>query len=279
MPRITSLSMLLDTTGKDFLSEEYGKVIENIEKRTISSALKNRDLSGTPTAGSMEAKRFANAQSQPYGTSRAAGKGQGVKAKPVTVPVDVDRELIEEIEEKDIALYGVEGTVKKRISNHQSAMTRELERAFFAKASATGTALTTTETAINKVVEAIIQQIESTKNDFVDGVDRDMISVTLNTANYGLLRDYLDSDVNNSNVDTSAAEFGIFHGVRIYSSVYLPTGTEIVAMADGSIAQPVRTELYAPKKVDLSNATAFGLFYNYGATAVMPDLIVIKETK
>lgn len=51
MARISSLNLLLETVGKDFLAEEYGKVIENIEQTTISAQLKNRDLSGTPTSG------------------------------------------------------------------------------------------------------------------------------------------------------------------------------------------------------------------------------------
>ena len=31
--RITSLNMLLDQTGKMLLAEEYGKVIENVQKK------------------------------------------------------------------------------------------------------------------------------------------------------------------------------------------------------------------------------------------------------
>ena len=42
--RIQSLNMLLDPTGKMFLAEEYGKVIENVQKLTISGAMKNTEL-------------------------------------------------------------------------------------------------------------------------------------------------------------------------------------------------------------------------------------------
>ena len=38
--RIQSLNMLLDPSGKMFLAEEYGKVIENVQKLTISGAMK-----------------------------------------------------------------------------------------------------------------------------------------------------------------------------------------------------------------------------------------------
>ena len=274
MARIESLGMLLDTSGKDFLAEEYGKVIENISKNTISGALKNTELSGTPSAGSVEAKRFVNASSKDYGTARAASKGDAVKAKPVTVAINIDKEIIEEIEEKDVKLYGVDSVVSRRVANHGKAMTRELERAFFAEANGAGSALETDKTAINEKIEALIQQIETTKNDFVDGVDRDMISITCDTATYGELRNFLDKDANNSNVDTGAAEFGRFHGVRVYSSVYLPAGVKAIGMVDGSVAQPVVPTIANPQKIQLSNAIGFGVFYSYGTKAVMPDLIV-----
>ena len=274
MSRIESLNMLLDSTGKDYLAEEYGKVIENISKATISGALKNTDLSGTPSAGTVEAKRFVNAASKDYGTARAAAKGDAVKAKPVTVAINVDKEIIEEIEEKDVSLYGVDSVVSRRVANHGKSMTRELERAFFAEAATAGSALTTDKTAINEKIEALIQQIENTKNDFVDGIDRDMISIVCDTATYGDLRNFLDKDANNANVDTGAAEFGRFHGVKVYSSVYLPSGVNAIGMVDGAVAQPVLPTISNPQKIQLSNAIGFGIFYSYGTKAVMPDLIV-----
>lgn len=275
MARITSLNMLLDTEGKDMLAEEYGKVIENIEKTAISGQLKNTDLSGTPTSGTVEAKRFVNASSKAYGTARAANKGDAVKAKPVTVAIDTDKEIIEEIEQKDVSLYGVDSVVSRRVANHGKSMTRELERAFFNEAATSGATFTTTETAVNKKIEALIQQIETTKNDYVDGVDRDMISVVLDTATYGEMREYLDSG--KANVETDVEAFGRYHGVRIYSSVYLPSDVKAIAMVDGSVAQPVLPTIQNPTKIQLSNAIGFGIFYSYGTKAVMPDLIAVMK--
>jgi len=274
MARVTSLNILLDTAGKDFLAEEYGKVIENVQKTTVSNILKNTDLSGTPTAGSVEAKRFVNSQSNPYGTARAAAKGGSVKARPVTVQINQDMEIVEELEEKDVALYGVEGTIQRRIMNHQASLIRTLERSFFAEAAAAGIALATPPTAINELMEATIQQIESTKNDFVDGVPRDLISIVLDTSTYGLLRDDLDRNTNNPNVNTAVGEFGTWHGVTFYSSVYLPVGMRGVGMIQGAVAQPVKTSIMNPEKIQLSDAYAFGIFYYYGVKSVMPDLIV-----
>lgn len=272
MARLESLNMLLEQGGKDYLAEEYGKVIENIEKSTISGALKNTDLSGTPAAGSVEAKRFVNAASKEYGTARSANKGDSVKAKPVVIAINTDKEIIEEIEEKDVSLYGVESVVARRVANHGKSMVRELERAFFAEAATNGAALETEATAINEKVEALIQKIENTKNEFVDGVDRDMISVVCDTATYGALRAFLDTTAN-ANVGTDAADFGRFHGVKVYSTVYLPAGVNALGMVDGAVAQPVLPTVANPEKIQLSNAIGFGMFYSYGTKAVMPDLI------
>ena len=291
MARITSLSILLSTSGKDQLAEKYGPVIENLQKATISGALKNTELSGDPTTGTVEAKRFVNAASAAYGTARAAQKGTGVKASPVTVALNVDKEIIEEIEEKDVRLYGVDNVINRRVSNHGKSMERELERAFFKEAATAGTTITLTKTSINEKVEELIQSIEATKNDFVDGVDRDMISIVLDTATYGELRSFLDTGTHNANVDTNAKEFGLFHGVRVYSSVYLPTLTapaadsktttttvHMIGMVNGSVALPVMPTVAAPEKIQLSNAIGFGIFYSYGAKAVMPDLIKVVST-
>ena len=50
MARIDALSIELLSGGKDKLAEEYGKVIENIQARTLSARLKNTDLSAKDIA-------------------------------------------------------------------------------------------------------------------------------------------------------------------------------------------------------------------------------------
>ena len=60
--RVPSLNILLEQEGRDYLSELYGKVIENVQKELISADMKNRDLSGDPTSGSVEAKRFVRSE-------------------------------------------------------------------------------------------------------------------------------------------------------------------------------------------------------------------------
>lgn len=274
MARIASLSQLNESAGLDYLAESYGKVIDNVSKSTISSILKNTDLSGDPATGTVEAKRFTNTASKAYGTARSGGAGQKNVVRPVVIPINVDRELIHEVEEKDTALYGVDGLITRKSAQDEKSMQRELERAFFATACLDGTRKTSfTATAAIDKFEEFVQGIENTSNDFVDGVDRDMIHVVMNTATYGELRTYIDTTTNNANVDTGIAEMGILHGVKVYSSVYLPSGVTRVAMAEGSVAQPVRTVMDEAGKIPLSNAYHFGMFYSYGTECVMPDLI------
>lgn len=276
MARLDSLSIVLqtDSSAKDKLAEEYGKVLDNLQGNMISSILKNNDLSGNPTSGTVEAKRFVNAQAQNYGTARGNGYANKVEALPVVVALNTNKEFIEEVEEKDLQTYGVNGLIARRTANQESGMKRLLERAFFAEAVNEGTEFTTTSTDIQTIFEEAIQSIETTNNDFVDGVERDLISIVCSPEYYGKIRTYLDAG--NANVKTNVAEFGSYHGVNVFSSTYLPSGVDFVIMVNGSVAQPVLPSIYNPSKIELSDATAFGIFLYYGTKAVMPDLIKYK---
>lgn len=276
MARIESLNILTTDDGKAYLEELYGKVIENVNKELISTRFKNTDLSGDPTAGSVEAKRFANAKSKNYGTARAAGKGDAVKAEPVTVPINQDREIIEELEQKDVSLFGVDGVMDKRAVNHVQRMASELDSAFFLEGKNSGTKITPAATAIEDELEEAIQVCENTKNGFVDGVPRSMINLVCSTAYYGKIRTFLDR-VSRPSIDSTEEEFRAYHGVKTFSSVHLPEGVEYEIMVDGAIAQPVMSKEYKAEKIPLSNAYAVELFYNYGTKSVMPDLIFWKE--
>lgn len=279
MPRITALNILLEQEGKDYLAELYGRVIENVQKNLVSAGMKNMDLSGDPASGSVEAKRFANATPKAYGTARAAGKGDAVKARPVTVVIDTDKEIVEELEEKDVRLYGVDGVLDRRAANHVLRMAAELDTAFFAAANTAATEVEVdTTTAIEDQLETVIQACENTKNDFVDGVPRAMMNLVCDTDTYGKIRNALDK-TQRSNVDTAAEEFLAWHGVRAQSCVNLPTGCRFLIMVDGSVAQPVMADQYTAEKVPLSNAYGVELFYHYGTKVVTPDLIFKPKAK
>jgi hypothetical protein len=278
MAKIKSLSVLVDGSSpeaKEFLAEKYAGVIANVQKMTTSGRIKNTDLSGDPEAGTLVAKRFVNATSQDYGTARAAGKGNAVKDKEVTIPIDKDKEFVEEIEEKDVKLLGVEGLIDKRSRNHTLRMAAELDEQFYAQAKAEGTAFTPAAgvTEIQEIVESAIVTLETLKNNYIDGLDRSMLSVVMSAETYSAMRMYLDKVVN-TNVDTTSEEFFVYHGVKVFSSTRLPAGVKFMVMMDGSVAQPVMSHPYKAEKIPLSDAVALELFFYYGTKAVTPETIL-----
>lgn len=274
--RIESLNVLLDgsESGKMLLKEAYDGVLENVQKQAVSVQLKNTDLSGDPTAGTVEAKRFVNSASQNYGTARTAGKGNAVKGKTVTIPIDTDKEFVEEIEDKDIKLLGVDGIVAKRSANHAMRMAAELDEKFFAVGKTSGTQFKPAKavTSIQEIVENAILLLENLKNDYIDGLPRDMLRIVFDAETYSQMRMYLDTVVN-TNVDTTTESFVMYHGVRCYSSNRLPAGVKFEIMMKESIAQPVMSQAYSAEKIPLSNAVAIELYFNYGTKAVTPDTI------
>lgn len=272
MARIASLAVLLSTTGNDYLAEKYGAVIENIMKNGLAARIKNTALSGTPTSGTVEAKRFVNRTSNAYGTARTGGAGVKVTATPVTIAIDTDKELVTEVEQKDVSLYGVDAFVERQIAMDEKSMIRELERAFWTTANTAGTAVTLTAgNTVEEDAEQLIQALETVTNSYVDGVERDMINLVCQPSFFGKLRTYLDKVEDGG---AAGEEIGRYHGVKVYSSVYLPNAvTKAICIADGAIAQPVMANVSAPEKIQLSNAIAFGLFYSYGTKDVAADLI------
>ena len=279
MARIDALSIELATGGAEKLAEEYGKVIENIATGTLSSVFANKDLSGDPTSGTVEAKRFVNVTGNAYGTARAGGKAAKVKAEPVVIAINDNKEYIEEVEEKDLRMYGVDGLIARRTANHQMMMQIDNDTAFFQAMYAEGEQHTETGSTAGEKLESAIGALETTKNQYVNGVPRQMIKVVMAPAKYGEMRNYLDTGVNNSNVNTGVGEYGQFHGVDVFSSVNLPSGVDYVVFVDGAVAQPKSPSIYNPTRIDLSDATAFGIFIYKGTKAVMPDLIKYVGTK
>lgn len=268
MARQNALSIYTDTsTTKDQLAETYGEVIEAVQKGAISEQIKNKNYSGDPTTGSVEIDRFKNAEVKDKGTARTAGKGEYLRnTGKVTVNVDTDKEIVEEIAVKDIKLYGIAGMAQKRKANHIKRMIAYLDKEFFAKAEAEGTAVSSiTGTTIEDVLEELIQSVETTVNDFVDGVDRDMLVLTVTPKVYGKIRNYIDK------IDGSNGSDELFHRVRLFSN-HRQT-KDAICMIDGAVAQLVTTDEYDAEKIPLSNDIALELFFSKGTKAVMPDLI------
>ena len=275
MARTNAISLLAGASTPATLAEIYGLVIENVQKSTLSTSLKSQQYTGNPAAGSVEFKRFANSEAKTYGTARTAAKGDKITVPPTTVNLSTHKEIVEEVAKFDLDTFGVAGIMQRRADNHVLTMAADLDRAFFAEANTSGTAFTPGSgvTEIQDIVESMIQTLEVVKNDYTDGVDRGMMDLVLSPAQYGKLRTFLDTQ-SNPNVDTAGEEFGMYHGVRVYSCTRLAEKCNGLLMIRGSVAQPVVVDQYSnPEKIPLSNDFAVSLFYDYGTKALTPDLI------
>lgn len=275
MTKIDARSILINDTDKDKLAETYAGVIEAIQKEAVSEQIKNKNYSGEPESGTVEIDRFKNAQIDDLGTARTSQKGKLIKnTGKVTVSVDTDKEIVEEISKKDIKLYGVPGMAERRKKNHIKKMAAYLDKEFFAKAEAEGTAITipSTTTSLDDKLELLIQSIETTVNDWVDGVDRDMIVMSVTPKIYGALKNFINKATNS----LTGFDENYFNHVRIYSN-HRQT-KDAICMIDGALAQLVTTDQYDVEKIPLSNDFALELFFSKGTKSVMPDLVKFVET-
>lgn len=267
MARQDALSIYTDSSTKDKLAETYGEVIEAVQKGAVSEQIKNKNYSGDPSTGSVEIDRFKNATVNDLGTARTNTKGDKlINSGKVTINVDTDKEIVEELAKKDVKLYGLDGMAEKRKVNHTKRMIAYLDTEFFKTAVEEGTELkNVTETSIEDVLEALIQSVEGTVNDFVDGVDRDMLVLVVKPNVYGKIRNYIDR------VDGTEGIAEYFHNVKLFSN-HRQT-KDAICMIDGAVAQLVTTDEYDAEKIPLSNDIALELFFSKGTKAVMPDLI------
>ena len=275
MARTNAISLLAGANTPATLAEIYGLVIENVQKGTLSTVLKSQQYTGNPAAGSVEFKRFANATSKDYGTARTAGKGDKVTAPPIPVNLNVHKEIVEEVAKFDLDTFGIPKLMQRRADNHVVSMQGTLDRAFFQEAADGGTDFAPTEADIQDIVEEMIQKLETTTNEYVDGVDRSLMALVLNPSKYGKLRTFLDTQAN-PNVDTAGEEFGMYHGVKVYSGTRLPAGCNGQLHVVGAVAQPVTVDEYSePEKIPLSNDYASSLFYDFGTKTLAGDLVLV----
>ena len=273
MARQDALNIYVNGETKDKLAETYGAVIEAVQKGAISEQIKNKNYSGDATTGTVVINRFKNATVDNLGTARTGGKGASLdNGGQVTVSVDTDKEIVEELAQKDVKLFGLAGMAEKRKANHTKRMIAYLDTEFFACAEAAGTKVELKGATVAEKVEELILAVETTVNDFVDGVDRDMIVVTVTPAVYSAIQNYIDSVPNS----LTGVNDELFHKVRIFSN-HRQTKAAI-AMIEGAVAQLVTVDEYDAEKIPLSNNIALELFFSKGTKAVMPDLIKYADT-
>lgn len=261
--------MLQDGETQDNLKHVLSGVLENVEARAVSEQIKAKNGSGNPEGGVIEYKRFVNAELKDKGTARTAGKGDPVKAKPVKVVIDTDKEIVEELQGKDVRLYGIDGMAERRKGNHQSAIIRYLDREFFAKV-LEGTEVTAKDN-VQDTIDDLLERARTLKNDFIDGIESDLLVIVVNSRYRKAMKKILDDLPNGT--DPKEQAIGMYDSVRVYESNRLPTDVEAVVMMDGAIAQPYYVSEYSAEKVPFDDAVALEDYLYKGTEALMEDTI------
>lgn len=267
MARTDAQSIKESNDSASKLAEKYALLTDDIQKEALSIKLKAQDYTGDPLAGSVEFNRLETSVSRTYGTARTAGAGDSMKKTTYTVNLDQHKEIVEEYNKKDVARIGLPDLVGRKKNKHKLSMISTVDNAFFALAESAGTETdVSAETTVSKKVSALIRAVETTKNDFVDGVPRELIVLTLTPEWYDELEDYIHTlpNPNGQNIKT-------FKNVEIHSN--FRQTKDAICMVKESIAQPVAVDPYDDSVIPLSRDIGVGLFYDYGTTAIMPDLI------
>lgn len=261
--------MMQNGTTKENLKQVLNGVLENVAAKAISEHIKAKNGSGNPEGGVIEYKRFVNAELKDKGTARTAGKGDAVKAKPVKVVIDTDKEIVEELQGKDVKLYGIDGMAERRKVNHQSAIIRYLDREFF-KEVEKGTEVTAKDN-IQDTIDELLQKARTLKNDFIDGIESDLLVIVVDSEYRKGMKKILDDLPNGT--DPREQAIGMYDSVRVYESMRMPEGIQAVVMMDGAIAQPYYVSEYSAEKVPFDDAVALEDFLYKGTEALMEDTI------
>lgn len=261
--------MMQDGTTKENLKEVLNGVLENVSAKAVSEQIKAKNGSGNPEGGVIEYKRFVNAELQDKGTARKAGEGNKVKAKPVKVYINDDKEIVEELQGKDVKLYGIDGMAERRKVNHQSAIIRYLDREFF-KEILKGTKVEA-KSSIQDTIDDLLQRARNLKNDFIDGIESDMLVIVVDSTYRKGMKKILDELPNGT--DPKEQAIGMYDSVRVYESIRMPKGIRAAVMIDGAIAQPYYVSEYSAEKVPFDDAVALEDYLYKGTQALMEDTI------
>lgn len=284
MAMTEALSIYLENgTTKAYLKNKQVGIIENLQKTTLSARLKSKNANLSQAAGSYEFKRFANATVNDYGTARTAGKGSVIKAPPVVVNMDINKEIVEEVNFFDsngsFTDDSFKGIVDQRANNYSLVFDDWNDVTFFATAKAGGTAGADISEAkdVREQVETIIQTLEMTgkggdTNAYVKGVDRKYMAMVCSPKLYGKIKNELNDCYNFSGTAADELVKGL-NGVAIYSSVNLPDGCDYVLMTQDSIAQPVIVNEFNAEKIPMSVDYALGLFWRAGSKVLAKELV------
>ena len=290
MAMTDALSIYLENgTTKAYLKNVLAGIFENYQKEALSARFKSKNANLNRPAGSYEFKRFANSTVRDYGTARTAGKGDKIIAPPITVNLDKNKEIVEEVNFFDadgsFTDEGFKAMVERRKTNFELSVTDFLDLDFFSVAKAGGTAATAlgvtdldSTKSFKRQIETLIGKFEKTgkngtENKYVRGIDRRYMALILDSSLYGLVKDELN-DCRNFSQMISDEKFTGINGVACFSSVNLPDGVDYELMTMDSIAQPVLPSGFEFEKIPLSIEYAMEMFFRYGSKVLAPELVL-----
>jgi hypothetical protein len=284
MARQDGLDLLDQAGSATKLREAYLGIQDNYQKLSNVAKVKARTI-GAVNAGSFVFPRFKNATVNTYGTARTAGAGVAGVKEEVTVNLSVHKEIVEEFEKFDLETVGFD-VIAQRIFNHPQRMMANNDRAFWSAIKTTVAAYDTANSATHSanitwpkattpdyldLIEQLIVKVETTSSNYIDGVTRDLIFVAVRPAIYSKIQQKLDT-IYAYNGNSELVEVPAYHGVMVFSELFLPSGTDFIAGIIGGAAMPVRSDGYTqPEKIGLSNAYAVSLFWDYGIAALAPE--------
>ena len=273
-----SLNVLINgTSTKDDLAVVLDGVLENIQVSAVSEAIKNKNGSGSPQSGAVEYKRLANATLADKGTARQAGKGSQLKAETISVLIDTDKEIVEEVTTKDLKLYGVAGMAQKRADNQSKRIAAFLDKTFFDVAVKAGTQFTRGSlTDAKEIVDAMIVKAKNTSSDFIDGIDAEDLVLVLDGSYRKALKNDLDSLPNGTKPENG--RIGVYDSVEVFESNRLPENVHAIVMIRGAVAQPYFVSEYDFEKIPLDDNYAIENFLYCGTKALMKETIIYDKT-
>ena len=268
-----SLNIFTDLTQetKDQLNDVLAGVIENIQVTAVSEAIKNKKGSGDPEGGSITYKRFANATLQTKGTARTAGAGNPLQDENVIINLDDDKEIVEELQKKDIKLLGIAGLAERRKANFAKRVAAYLDTKFFATAKTAGNAYAGSETDVQDILDEMIVTAKTVSSDYIDGIDAEDLVIVLDAEWRKEMKNKLDALPNGT--DPRNGLIGMYDSIDVHESNRLGSGVHAFVMLKESVAEPWYVSEYNAEKIPLDDAIALENFLYCGAGALNSEAI------
>ena len=271
----TSLNVFTDLAQatKDQLQQVLAGVIENIQVTAVSEKIKNRQGSGDPEGGTIQYKRFANATLQAKGTARGLGKGNPLEDENVLVNLDDDKEIVEELQKKDVKLIGIPALAEKRMANFSKRVSAYLDTKFFATCVVEGTAYAGSKTDVKDIIDEMIVTAKTVQSDYIDGIDAEDLVIVLDAQYRKDMKNELDALPQGTRPANGL--IGMYDSIEVHESNRLGTAHAVV-MLKGAVAEPWYVSEYNAEKIPLDDAIALENFLYCGCKALNPEAIFYK---